>query len=89
MRLLTDKLKKKMDVTKRYVQFKVVDLVMAHMNKARFPKVVPHKLHMRGLGPCKILEKYGNNAYKVELPEDIGLSPIFNVVDFISYKGFV
>ena len=42
---------------------------------------------MRRLGPCRILEKYGNNAYKVELPKDIGLSPVFNVVDLVAYKG--
>ena len=42
---------------------------------------------MRRLGPCTILAKYGNNAYQVELLEDIGQSPIFNVVDLVRYKG--
>ena len=34
-----------------------------------------------------MLDKYGFNAYKVDLPKDIYISPIFNVQDFIPYKG--
>lgn len=42
---------------------------------------------MRKIGPCTILEKYGSNAYKVDLPTNMGLSPIFNLEDLVSYKG--
>lgn len=42
---------------------------------------------MRRIGPCSILAKYGANAYKVELPEDSGLSPIFNVANLAPCKG--
>ena len=42
---------------------------------------------MKKIGPLKILHKFGNNAYEVELPPDIGISPIFNVCDFFPYKG--
>ena len=42
---------------------------------------------MRRLGPCKIIFNYGNNAYKIELPTDLGLSPIFNVANLVAYKG--
>ena len=42
---------------------------------------------MRRFGPCKVLEKYGSNAYKVDLPKDMFSSPIFNVHDLIPYKG--
>ena len=42
---------------------------------------------MKRIGPCKVLEKYGPNAYKVYLPKDITISPIFNVKDLIPYKG--
>ena len=42
---------------------------------------------MRKMGPFKILQKYGTNAYKLELPADIGLSNIFNVCDLYPYKG--
>ncbi|GLJ23436.1 hypothetical protein SUGI_0443580 [Cryptomeria japonica] len=41
---------------------------------------------MRRIGPCKVLAKYGNNTYKLNLPKDMALSPIFNVVDLVQYK---
>ena len=42
---------------------------------------------MKRVGPCKVLEKYGHNAYKVELPKALNISPMFNVVDLVKYKG--
>ena len=42
---------------------------------------------MRIIGPYKILEKYGHNSYKLNLPKELGLSPIFNVKELIYYKG--
>ena len=42
---------------------------------------------MRRIGPCEVLEKYGSNAYKVDLSKDMSISPIFNVQDLIPYKG--
>ena len=46
-------------------------------------KVLPKKV-----GPCQILKKYGHNAYKIQLPTDIGISSIFNVCDLTQYKGY-
>ena len=42
---------------------------------------------MRKMRPFKILQKFGTNAYKVELPLNIGLSNIFNVSNLYPYKG--
>ena len=42
---------------------------------------------MRRIGPCKLLEKYGSNAYKIDLPKNMDISPIFNVKELIPYKG--
>ena len=42
---------------------------------------------MKKIGPCEILEKYGENYYKVGLPLDVAISPIFNVLDLTLYKG--
>ena len=42
---------------------------------------------MKRVGPYKILAKYGANAYKVDLPNDLSISPIINVVDLVKFKG--
>ncbi|XP_057846982.2 uncharacterized protein LOC131056738 [Cryptomeria japonica] len=60
-------------------------MVMVHLRKDRFPKGSHSKLMTRRTGPCEILDKYGLNAYKIELPDDISISPIFNVSDITLY----
>ena len=60
---------------------------MVHLNKARMDKGTSTKLQMRRIGPCPILAKYGQNAYKVELLEDLAIYPIFKVADLVRYKG--
>ena len=42
---------------------------------------------MKRVGPCKILAKHGNNAYKVDLHLDLNISSVFNVEDMIKFKG--
>ena len=60
---------------------------MVYLSKARLPKGTPSKFQMKRIGSCKILEKYGLNAYKIDLPKDMAISPIFNVRELIPYKG--
>jgi hypothetical protein len=43
---------------------------------------------MKKIGSCKILQKFEENAYEIELPGDGGISPIFNVVDLYPYKEY-
>jgi hypothetical protein len=38
-------------------------------------------------GPFKILAKINDNAYKLELPPEFGVSPSFNISDLRSYLG--
>jgi hypothetical protein len=42
---------------------------------------------MKRIGPCKILRKFDANAYEIELPDDVVISPIFNISDMYPYKG--
>ncbi|XP_074303235.1 uncharacterized protein LOC141637674 [Silene latifolia] len=48
-------------------------LIWLHLRKERFPSKRKNKLMPRADGPFKILESYGTNAYKLELPNDENL----------------
>jgi hypothetical protein len=64
----------------------VGDLVLEHLRKERFPRGMYNKLKMKKIGPCKILRKFDANDFELELPEDVGISPIFNVEYLYSYR---
>jgi hypothetical protein len=64
----------------------VGDLVLAHLRKERFPRGTCNKLNMKKIGPCKIIRKFEENAYEIEFPDGVGLSPIFNIVDLYPYR---
>jgi len=72
---------------KRQLQFEVGDMVLAHLRKERFPRGTYNKLKMKKIGPCRILRKFGENAYELELLEGIGISPIFNISDLYPYRA--
>jgi hypothetical protein len=42
---------------------------------------------MKKIGPCKVLKKFGANAYEIELPNGIRISSIFNIVDLYPYRA--
>ena len=59
---------------------------MAHLRKERFPKKQYNKLKFKNIGPCKILRNFSANSYEIELPLDVGISPIFKVADLYNYE---
>eukprot|EP00253_Pinus_taeda_P033336 PITA_33336 len=61
------------------------DEVLAYLRKERFPKREYSKLKFKKIGPCKIIRKFSANAYELQLPPGIGISPIFNVADLFPY----
>jgi hypothetical protein len=78
--------RRRIDQRRREVNFEIGDQVLAHLTKERFLKGKYNKLKMKNIGPCKILRKFVANSYDIELSEDIGLSPIFNVADLYPYQ---
>jgi hypothetical protein len=68
------------------VNFEIGDQVLEHMRNEIFPKGKYNKLNMKMMGPCKILRKFVANSYDIELREDIGILPIFNVAYLDPYK---
>ena len=68
------------------VNFQDGDLIMAYIRKERFPKGTYNKLKLKKIGPCKILRIFFANAYEIDLPSDLQISPIFNVPDIYHFK---
>jgi hypothetical protein len=51
-----------------------------------FPRGTYNNLKMKKIGPCNILRKFDANAYDIELPDDVGIFPIFNISDLYPYR---
>jgi hypothetical protein len=64
----------------------VGDQVIAHIRKERFPRGTYNNLKLKRIGPCKILRKFDENSYEIKLPEDVGISPIFNISEMYPYR---
>ena len=60
-------------------------MVWTHLRKERFPSKRSSKLMPRADGPFRVLQHIGENAYKIELPGDYGVSATFNVSNLSPY----
>ena len=67
------KYKENVDKSRRHHVFEVGDEVMVHLNKGIFLVGTYNKLKMKKFD--------SGNAYEVELPIDMDISPIFNIAD--------
>jgi hypothetical protein len=78
--------KRRVDQHRRKIHFEVGDRVLEHLRKEIFLRGTYNKLKLKKIGQCKILRKFGESAYEIELPEDVGISPIFNISDLYPYR---
>nr|KYP37768.1 Transposon Ty3-G Gag-Pol polyprotein [Cajanus cajan] len=72
---------------KRTMIFEEGDWVWLHLRKEHFPKQRKSKLSPRGDGSFQVLQRINDNAYRLDLPSDYGVSPTFNVSDLKPFVG--
>ncbi|KAF3631469.1 hypothetical protein FXO37_27948 [Capsicum annuum] len=66
------------------------DWVWVHFKEEKFQSKRKNKIMPRGDGPFQVLEKFGDNAHKVNLPSEYLIHNVFNVsVVFLFYVGMV
>jgi hypothetical protein len=75
----------KVNSGRKLVRFEPGDWVWMHMRKERFLEQRRSKLMPRGDGPYQIIERINDNAYKVDLLGEYGVSATFNVSDLSSF----
>jgi hypothetical protein len=72
---------------RKKVKLELGDLAWLHLRKERFLELRKSKLMSRAAGPFKILAKINDNAYKLELPPEFGVSAHINISDLQPYLG--
>ena len=58
---------------------------MVHLCKNLFHSGTYNKLKDKKIGPFRILQKIGDNAYKIDFPTDMNISNTFSVADIFEY----
>ena len=69
----------------RRVVFGDGDLVWEALTRDKFLVGKYNKLKERKIGPCEVLPKINDNAYKICLPNHLETSDVFNVQHLTSY----
>lgn len=59
-------------------EFLVVDKVMVRIHPKRFPPETVKNFHARYIGSYRILREIGSNTYELDIPQTLGINPIFN-----------
>nr|CAN72356.1 hypothetical protein VITISV_013581 [Vitis vinifera] len=56
-------------------------MVVVRIRLERYLKDTYMELHSKDVGPYEVLKKISSNAYVLDLPENMGISNIFNIED--------
>jgi len=76
---------KKANKNRKEVVLEPGDWVWVHMRKERFPKQRKYTLQPRGDESFQVLERLNDNAYKIDIPGEYGVSSSFNVADMTPF----
>jgi len=71
---------------RKKIVFEPDDWVWVHMKKERFSEQRKSKLQQREDGHFQVLERINDNAYKVDLSGEYGVSVTFNVFDLFLFN---
>nr|GLL44634.1 hypothetical protein AMTR_s02100p00009220 [Ipomoea trifida] len=71
---------------RRKVVFNPGDWVWLHLRKSQFPVQRRSKLMPRGDGPFQVASRINDNAHKLALPREYGVSTSFNVSDLFPFN---
>ena len=66
------------DKHRKLGEFDVGDLVLLNTRHIKF-RQTPHKLQRRYIGPFQILQKISRVAYKLDLPKNWKMHPVFHI----------
>jgi hypothetical protein len=58
---------------------------MVYLHKGRLPAGTSGKMKNKKYGPCKIIKKINDNAYVVDILDNLAISSTFNVADIFEY----
>lgn len=73
-----DRAKQRHDKQRTHLSFQPGDRVWLLLDKQRF-KGQHHKLHPLRYGPYIVLERIGENSYRLDLPSQLGIHDVLNV----------
>ncbi|XP_051141110.1 uncharacterized protein LOC127258345 [Andrographis paniculata] len=66
---------------RKRVIFRPGDWIWVHLRRERFPELRRGKFSPHGAGPFPVFERINDNAYRIALPEDLGVNATFNVAN--------